>query len=144
VHDDERRAAARRQVGERRVTQSADVVEHDGAGVERGARYGGLPCVDRDADALGREALHERDDAGGLVVRRRRRAVGDAGLRADVDEVGALGDELEPARHPPLERVQPHGVGERVLTGVDDAHDQRAPWLNGDGAVAQAQAAHNV
>ena len=70
--------------------------------------------------------------------------VGDARLGADVDEVGPLGDELEPALDLALERVQAHGVGERVVARVDDPHDQRAPGLHVDGAVAQAQGAHSV
>ena len=144
VHEHERRAAARRELGQRGVAQPADVVEHHRPGLQGGARHLGLPGVDRDADTLGREALDERDDARGLLVRRRGGAVGDARLGADVDEVRALGDELEPALDLALERVQAHGVGERVRAGVDDPHDQRAPGPHVDGAVAQAQGAHSV
>ena len=144
VHEHERRAAARGELGQRGIAQPADVVEHHRAGLEGGARDLGLPRVDRDAHALGRQALHERDDARGLLAGRGGRRVGDARLGTDVDEVGALGDELEPALHLALERVEAHGVGERVVAGVDDPHDERAPGLHVDGAVAQAQAAHSV
>jgi hypothetical protein len=144
VHEHQRRAGARRELGQRRVAQPADVVEHHRPGLQGGARDLRLPRVDRDADALGREALDQRDDAGGLVAGRGGRGVGDARLGADVDEVGALGDELQPALELALERVQAHGVRERVGTGVDDPHDQRAAGLNVDGAVAQAQGAHSV
>ena len=132
------------ELGQRGVAQPADVVEHHRTGLQGGARHLGLPRVDRDADTLGREALDERDDAGGFVVRRDGGGVGDARLCADVDEVRPLGDQLEPALHLALERVQAHGVRERVGARVDDPHEQRAPSLHVDGAVAQAQRAHSV
>ena len=144
MHEHERRAGARGELGQRGIAQPADVVEHHRSGLEGRARDLRLPRVDRDADALGRQALDERDDARGLLVGRGGRRVGDARLAADVDEVGALGDELESALHLAVERVQAHGVGERVVAGVDDPHDQRAAGLHVDGAVAQAQAAHSV
>ena len=56
------------QLGQRRIAQPADVVEHRGAGVERGARDRRLPGVDGDAHALRREPLDERHDARGLVL----------------------------------------------------------------------------
>ena len=61
---------------------------------------------------------------------------------SDDVRVDTLDDQVQRALA--LERVEAHGVGERVLAGVDDPHDQRAPRLDGDGAVAQAQGDHSV
>jgi hypothetical protein len=145
VHHDQGGAGPRGEVGQPWVAQPADVVEHRGPGVQRGTRHGGLPRVDGDAHPLRGEALDEGHDARGLLLGSGRRGVGHARLRPDVDEVGALGDQLESPRHLVLERVQAHRVGEGVVAGVDDPHDQRAPRLHGDGAVAQTQGPrHNV
>ena len=59
------RAASSASAGSRSPLTSLSI---DRPGLERGARHLGLPRVDRDADALGREALDERHDARGLLV----------------------------------------------------------------------------
>jgi hypothetical protein len=139
VHDDERGAGLRAQLGEPQVGEAARVVDHRRSDREDGLGDGRLPRVDRDLDALAREALDERHDAPDLDVDGARGRVRDAGLAADVDDVRALRHEPPRVRQLRFERREAHGVGERVRTGVDDAHHERATGLRGEAVVAQAQ-----
>ena len=106
VHDDQRAAAARRDVREPGVPQAADVIEDRGAGLDRRSRDGGLPGVDGHEHAFGDEPLDERDDALDLDLLRGDPGVGDARLAADVDQVRALGDEVQRVPGLGLERVE--------------------------------------
>jgi hypothetical protein len=139
VHEHERGAGPRRQVGERGVGQAADVVQHHGARIEHRAGDRGLPRVDRDRDPLPHQALDERHHARRLLLGGRRGRVGDARFATDVDEVGAVGDERERLAQLGLERLEAHRIGERIGPRVDYAHDERAPRLDRNGALAQAQ-----
>ena len=86
---------SRAHVGKLRVAQPADVVDDRRAGGDRRARDGGLVGVDRDQRAeLARDVLDQRHDPLDLLRRVDRRAVGDAGLPADVDHVGARVEQL--------------------------------------------------
>ena len=51
---------------------------------------------------------------------------GDPRLPADVEDVGALVDELGGQLEAVLERAIAPGIGEGVGAGVDDAHHERA------------------
>ena len=68
------------------------------------------------------DALDERHDARELLLHRHRRAAADRGLPADVEHVGAGGDERGRAR---VQVGEVAAVGERVGRRVDDAHQQR-------------------
>ena len=106
------RAATRASSGSRRPLTSLRIAAP--ASIAAAATRG-LPGVDGDEHALGAQPLDQRDDALDLdLVRGVTSGVGDAGLAADVDQVGALGDERERVLELALERVEADAVRERV------------------------------
>lgn len=127
VHDDEGDLGGgdggdHRGVGE----AAADVVDEDGAGFDGAGGDGGAHGVDGDGDAFGGEAADDGDDAAELFLLVDAAGAGAGGLAADVDEVGALGDEVE-AVFDGGRGVEPAAaVGEGVGGHVDHAHDRAA------------------
>jgi hypothetical protein len=100
----------------------------------------GLNVSTRHRHPLGGEALDERHHALRLDGGKARLVVGDAALGADVDQVGALGDELQRVTDLRVERRPAHRVGERVGARVDDPHDERAAPAQLDDPTRQDQA----
>ena len=126
VHDHERRAGARADVGERRVAQARDVVDHARARRDRRLRDLRLVGVDRDEHVvLGDDPLDQRHHALDLLGGGDGRAHADRRLAADVDDRRARRHVRGGAGGARLEVGQLAGVGERVGRRVDDAHQQR-------------------
>jgi hypothetical protein len=88
------------------------VVDEGGTGVERPFRNLGSHRVDRHRDALVDQAGDHRDDAAQLLLGVDAQRTGSRRLAADVDDVGTLGDELEP--------VLDGGVGVQPLAAVGE------------------------
>ncbi len=114
-------AAARRVVG---VGQPADVVAHHGALGKGGTGNRGAPGIDRDRRVEAcRQACHDRNDAIELF------GLGDLGSGArlhatDVEDVGAVGDELLGAGVELVELVGGSLVVEGVRRAIEDPHHQ--------------------
>ena len=127
VHDHGRQLAAREQWREAGVAeQPSHVVERVGARVEGALGDSSLRCVDGDGRVEGRaDRAQRRFEAGPLLVHAQRRVAGPCRLRADVDEVGALGDHARGlvGRKGGVEDAV---AGEGVRRDVDDAHEVRA------------------
>ena len=139
VHHDEGGAGVGAAAGDGRVAQSADVVDERGAGIEDGGGDRRLPRVDRNGDAGGDEAAHERHDARRFVGRVAGRRGGDARLAADIDDRRAVGDEGEGPVDLGVEARQITAVGEGVGAGVDDAHEERLARPELDDASREPQ-----
>ena len=84
-----------------------------------------LAGVDRDPDAVGGQRLDHRDDPAQLLGLVDRRGAGPGGLAADVDHVGALGDQAPAVGDGGVGVEEAAAVGERVGGHVEDAHDER-------------------
>jgi hypothetical protein len=126
VHHDQPRAGLRTHVRERRIQQTADVVDDRSTGFDRRQRDLGLVGVDgHDRVQLPSGALDHRDNPLDLLLGRDRRTVGDPGFTTDVDQIGAFGQQRLCARNALLERLSLAGVGERVRRRVDDPHQPR-------------------
>ena len=108
-----------------RVPGPRDVVHDQRTGIEGGPGHGRLPRVDRDGNGdLRGERLDHGGDAVPLLLGRDRIRSRTGRLAADVDEVGALVDHLDPTDHgSAVIEVQPP-VGEGVGRDVQDAHDE--------------------
>ena len=108
VHEHERGTGLRAHVGERRVAQAADVVDDARAGGHRRPSHRRLVGIDRDArPELGDDPLDQRHDPRDLLLGGHGRPIGHAGLAADVDQLGALGEQ----RPPPARRARPASDG---------------------------------
>ena len=83
--------------------------------------------VSIDTGARVAQRLDDGDDAAQLLGGARPLGTGPGGLATDVEQVGALGDELAAVRDRGLGREPGTAVAERVGGDVDDAHDERAP-----------------
>ncbi len=128
MHENQRRARLGADVGEPLVAQPADVVDDRGARGDRGARDRGLVRVHRDERTqLSGDALDQWHHAGDLLVGVDGGPVRDARLAADIDHVGAGGDQRPRPLHARLERRVLAGIGERVGRRVDDPHQPRPP-----------------
>src|SRR5690606_16812230 len=127
VHDHEGRPGGGHHGDHGRVGESAaDVVDEGGPGDEGLFRDGGPHGVDGDGDALRGEAADHRDDPPEFLGLVDAGGAGAGGLAADVDEVGALRDQVEAALDGGA-RVEPAAaVGEGVGRHVDDSHDRTA------------------
>ena len=127
VHEHERGAGLRADVGEPRIAQAADVIDDRRAGGDRRRGDRRLVGVDRDDDAkLIAHPSDERDDPLDLLLGRHRGPIRHAGLAADVDDLGAGGDERVGERDALLERLGQAGIRERIRRRVDNPHQQRA------------------
>jgi len=93
MHDDDRRMTLRQQGRHRGIAlQAPDVVGDDGACIQRPADDGRFHAVDGYGDTEGNDLGEYRAQACQFFIGRDRlRAIGAGGLRADIDEVGALG-----------------------------------------------------
>ena len=114
---------------------------------------GGLARVDRDRHVglLG-EALDDRQDAAQLFVGVDRLGVGPRAFAADVEDVGAVGDQPQGVVDGRLRVEKLAAVGKAVGRDVDDAHQQRAAaerracacavarWWRGEGNARRATA----
>ena len=110
VHDDDRRLARGDQAGHARIAlQAPDVVGDRCAVIERPGDDGRFHAVDRYRNAKRDDVGQHRPQAVQFLVRRNRLgAIGPGGFRADVDDVGALGD------HPTRLRQRALGVPQTV------------------------------
>ena len=126
VHDHERCAGAGADVGERRVAQARDVVDHARPRRDRRLRDLRLVGVDRDQHVvLGDDPLDHRHHALDLQRGGDGRAQAGGRLAADVDDRRARRHVRGGAGGPRGEVGQLAAVGERVGRRVDDAHQQR-------------------
>ncbi len=91
--------------------QTPDVVGDGCTGIERPFDDGRFHAVDRYGDTkrnhLGQDRLQTVQF---LIGRDRLRAIGPGGFRADVDDVGALGDHAPGLRQRALRRDKPSAV----------------------------------
>ena len=109
-----------------RVGQAArDVVDDPGARLDRGGGDLGAHRVDADHRAVGRQGADDRYDARQLLGDQRPGGARSGRLAADVEDVGAVREQLPAVRDRRLDRVVPAAVAERVGGDVDDPHDQR-------------------
>src|SRR5690606_16170907 len=129
-----------------RVCQAAaDVVHQLGPHFEGGLRDLGAHGVDADRNVLCDERLYDGHHATQFLVPRHTLRSRTGGLAADVDDVGALRDQVEPVLDG-LVRIEPGpAVGEGVGGDVDHAHDEASPWRgqtrnDGTGHVTQPYA----
>lgn len=127
VHDDEGGAGVGDHGDHAGVGETAaDIVDERGARREGLLGDGGAHGVDGDRDALGGEPPDHGDDALEFLGLVHSRGTGAGGLPADVDQVGALSDQVE-AVLDGGRRVEPAAaVGEGVGRHVHDAHDRAA------------------
>ena len=106
--------------------QAGDVVDDLGAGVDGRAGDGGLAGVDRNRNShLRRELLDHRQHAPQLFVGSDRLGIGPRAFAADVEQVGAVGDQLQGVRDGRVAIEELAAVGKAVRRDVDDAHHQR-------------------
>ncbi len=109
-------------------SEAGDVVDDLGAGAEGGAGGGGMIGVDGE-DGFGTEledAVEDGEQAGLLFFGGDGRGVGAGGLGAEIEEVGAVVEELKRVGDGGLVGEEEAAVGEAVGRDVDDAHHQRA------------------
>ena len=102
-----------------------DVVDDLGARLDGGEGGGGAHRVHTHPDAAAREFPHDRHDAAKLLLGLDACGAGTRGLAADIEQVGAVGDELEPVRDRGIGVEPAAAVAEGVGRDVDDAHDER-------------------
>ena len=105
---------------------AADVVDEHGAGGEGGVRDLGAGGVDADGEPGVGERLDDGQDAAQLLLQRRPAGAGAGRLAADVEDVGTVRGEREPAGDRVAGLEPPPAVAERVGGDVDDAHDEAA------------------
>ncbi len=92
----------------------------------RGARDLGFIGVDGDRDVtIPREGFDDGQDAAELLVDRHRIGARARGFAADVEDVGAIVDHLQPVGDGARRVEPPPAIGERVGRDVDDPHDER-------------------
>ena len=122
------------------VGEAADVVAHHGAGGEAGAGHRRPPRVDRQGHVeAGGEGLDGGHDPVELLLLAD--LVAGPGLHpADVEEVGAGGDQGGGLAQEGVEVPVGAAVVERVRCAVEDAHHE-GPVLDGETAVAEPQLA---
>ena len=107
--------------------QGADVVHHDGAGVEGGGGDVGAPGIHRHPRLVAPDDLADhRHHAGALFRRRYGQRPRARGLAAHVDQVGALRQHHLGTRQRLLGFTIQPAVGERVRRDVQNAHDAGA------------------
>jgi hypothetical protein len=127
VHDDEGGAG----VGDGRDhagvgEAAADVVDEGGTGREGPFGDGGAHGVDGDRDPLGGQAADDGDDAAQFLGLVDPGGSGAGGLAADVDQVRALGDQVEATLDGGRGVEEAAAVGEGVGGDVHDSHDRAA------------------
>ena len=126
VHEDQRRAAARDDVRERRlVDERADVVDDRRAEVDGAVGNRRFVGVNRDRHAEPAHALEHRRDATPLLRVRQRPGPGPRRLAADVEDVGAVGDHPGRVGNRDVRIESLTAVGERIGRDVDDRHHER-------------------
>ncbi len=83
--------------------------------------------VDADGDTWLRsdQTLDHRHDTGDLLVGLDRLGAWTRGFTADVEDVGAVGDQCHAVLHRVIDAAEHAAVAEGVGGHVDDAHDQR-------------------
>jgi len=125
VHDHVRSLRLRHEPGHVRVGQpAADVVHQGGSGVQGGFRDGRPHGVHADEGAGADEGGDDRDYPAQFLFGADPLGTRAGGFTADVDDVRALGDELQ-AMGDRGARVLPlTAVGERVGRDVDHSHHQ--------------------
>ncbi len=124
VHDDEGNTPGSDGRDHARVRQTpADVVDEGRPGVDRARRDRRAHRVDGHEHPLGRERAHDGHDAPQLLLLVDAGGAGPGRLAADVDQVGALRDEIQTVLHRRC-RVEPAAaVGEGVRGYVHHPHD---------------------
>ena len=139
MHDDQRRAALRRDLRHRRIgAQAGYVVDHGGAERERPARDKSLGGVHRDRRGEPRE---QRGQHG--VKPRPFLRLGDGNeagpgrFRADVNDVRAGGGHGPTMGERRLRRDETAAVGEGIRRDVEDAHDEGRGVEPGDQRVGR-------
>ena len=108
--------------------QAPDVVGDRGAGAERPCDHGGFHAVDGDRHAQGHHgAKHRLQPLQLFLGGNRLRAVGPGGLRADVDDVGALGDHAPGLGQRTLRRHKLPTVGKGIRRYIEHTHTTDGP-----------------
>ena len=97
-----------------------------GAGLERRVGHLGAHRVDADHAPRPASSAHDRADPAQLLVLGRALGAGPGRLATDVDQVGALGEQLQAVRDGGLGLEPLAAVGEGVGRHVDHAHDDAA------------------
>ena len=118
-----------------RIPGPTDVVDHMGAGGQRGGGHHRFVGVDRDdhPGMGGPQVFHHGDDGGGLDLGGRLGDGGDGGLSTDVDHPGPLLHQSVGQRQPRGQIGIATGVGERVEGGVHHSHEHRTVHLHLEG-----------
>src|SRR5579884_3951174 len=125
MHADEP-AARRGQFGiERGLGETLDIVEIGGAAGDREALHLRREAVDRDRRAVGGERRHDRIEPADFLGRIDRRRSGVAGGGAEIDDVGAGGDEGAGMGDGGGRVEIAPAVGEGIFGDVDDAEKDR-------------------
>ena len=112
-----------------------DVVDHDRTGLQGGLGHLVAHRVDRDQRPRGGQLADHRHHAGQLLGDQGPGRPGAGRLAADVEQVGALLEQLEAVGDRVGGGGVPAAVGEGVGGDVDDAHHARAPERHGQGGV---------
>ena len=106
-------------------TQGTDVVDDVGAEIERGAHHLGLGGIDRDRATEAKRLAQHRQHPRQFGLEIYRVGARTARLAAEVEDVGALGQQPLAGRERPGRGERRVAVGERVGREVDDAHHPR-------------------
>ena len=132
VHEDESGAGGGDERGHVRIGEGGDVVDDRRAEVERGARDGGVAGVDgEDRGGKGRaQGAQDGEETAQLLVRRDGGEAGAGRFGADVEAVGAVGEQARGAGDGGLGGGVEAAVGEGVRRRVEDA-EQRGAALGG-------------
>ncbi len=108
------------------VSGCTDIIDNVGPGVQGGPGRGGVARVDADRHlyALGPQRADHRQDPGLLLLRGHGRSTGSRAFSADVEDVCAIGDQLQAMLKRGLNRIMAAAVRKAVGRYIDDAHDQ--------------------
>ena len=141
MHDDDGRFAFGHEARHAGVAlQAPDVVGDDSAMVERPGHDLRLHAVDRDGDAERNDVGKHRLQSPQFLFRRDRlcAAIGPGEFRADIDDVGALGDHAARLRQRAFRRDEGAAIGKGIRGDVQHAHDGRIGPLEQPGQQAAA------
>ena len=126
-----------------RLAQGPDVVDDVGAQVQRLLHELGLVGIDRDRHAQAHGIAKDGDHTLAFLLQRDGGTAGSRGFTADIQDVGALAQQL-------LAMAQRSGgicmlpaIGKRIGRGIDNAHDLRASQIDGE-ACGLPDRAHGV
>ena len=106
------------------VEVGGDVVDQACARRNSGVGYGGLGRIDRNPDLTG-QGFYDRQDTGQFVGFAHRLGARPTGFSADIDDIGALSDQVTGIFYGLASPRELSPIGKRIGGDVHDAHDQR-------------------